>query len=179
MSAIENNKIQLKIKKWYCIDEKSYELIISQAEKRFDDLTLESESITNKSIKNSVFLFALIGYFINVISQNSVYNISHIYLFTCSVFIFLNCLCLFKLIFPKEIRFKGISPETLIPDSINDEENKGYDYKIILFSASSIIQDNIDKMKKNNDSRIENYKYSIYLLLINIIILSYSIKYII
>lgn len=103
--------------KWYNVNKDAYKFIFEQAEKKLNDILLESESITDKSIKMVTAVVAMFTFFVGFLIQKHVplgYNSVFIGLFI------INVSAIIYLIFPKEVKGRGLAPKILIPLKLDD-----------------------------------------------------------
>lgn len=141
-------------KKWYNVDTASYKLVFEQAEKKMEDVLSESESITNKSIKMVATVAAMFAFFVGfLIKKNIPIGYNSIFI---AVFI-VNVTGILFLVFPKEVRGRGLSPKKLLPTNLDNEEDKNYQEQMIYYSGIVILQDNIDFMINKNTNRANWY----------------------
>lgn len=141
-------------KKWYKIDIAAYKFVFEQAEKKMDDVLSESESITNKSIRMVTAVATMFTFFIGVLIQKNIaigYNVIFIIVFI------VNVTGILFLIFPKEVRGRGVSPRILLPKNIDAEEDEIYQEQMIYYSGIVILQDNINFMVEKNTNRAKWY----------------------
>jgi hypothetical protein len=149
-----DNKWRPDFKEWYKVNKEAYRIVFEQAEKKMDDVISESESITNKSIKMVVAVTSMFAFFIGFLVQKKIpigYN---------SVFFILlviNVTGILFLIFPKEVRGRGLSPKILLPKNLDSEGDIKYQEEMIYYSGIVIIQDNIDFMIEKNSIRAKWY----------------------
>ena len=141
-------------RKWYDVNKDAYKLVFEQAEKKMEDVLCESESITNKSIKIVAAVTAMFAFFVGFLIQRNIsigFNSIFIVVFVA------NVTGILFLIFPKEIRGRGVSPKNLLPKNLDDEDDKEYQEQMIYYSGVVILQDNIDFMIEKNTSRSKWY----------------------
>jgi len=141
-------------KRWYDVNKEAYKLVFEQAEKKMEDVLSESESITNKSIKMVSAVAAMFAFFVGFLVQQNMaigYNAIFIIVFV------VNVTGILFLIFPKEVRGRGVSPQKLLPQNLDAEDDKNYQEQMIYYSGIVILQDNIDFMNKKNTSRAKWY----------------------
>jgi hypothetical protein len=141
-------------KEWYKIDITAYKFVFEQAEKKMDDVLSESESITNKSIKMITAVATMFAFFVGVLIQKNIaigYNAVFIIVFI------VNVTGILFLIFPKEVRGRGVPPKILLPKNLDAEEDESYQEKMIYYSGIVILQDNIDFMIEKNANRAKWY----------------------
>lgn len=141
-------------KKWYNINKDSYKLIFEQAEKKMEEVISESESITNKSIKIVAAISAMFAFFVGFLIQK---NIPAGYSSVFIIVFIINVTGVLFLIFPKEVRGRGIAPKILIPKNFDADDDKDYQEHMIYYSGIIILQNNIDFMIKKNTSRAKWY----------------------
>lgn len=156
--------MNFKIEKWHDIPEACYKLMYGLAKERFEEYASESEVMTTRSIK----MLTSIVVVISIVIGDSIKN-----LHVCYISIILTALLilsaiefylLFKLISPKLIKYRGLSPEMSVPEYISDEENKTCKIQLTYYSVLKTLQSNIDSMTVSNTNRIEKYKISLKLL---------------
>lgn len=143
--------------KWYNVDKEAYKFIFDQAEKRFEDISSESESITNKSIKMLTAVVAMFAFFVGFVLQKKM-PIGNYAIFI-GLFV-VNVVGILFLIFPKEGKQRGIPPKTLIPSKL-DTEVKEHQGEMLYYSAIVILQENIRFMLDRNKSRGKLYLISL------------------
>ena len=149
-----DNKWYPDFKKWYDVNKESYKIVFEQAEKRMEDVLSESESITNKSIKMIAAVAAMFAFFVGFLVQKNIpigYNSIFIVVFVA------NVTGILFLIFPKEVRSRGVSPQKLLPKNLDAEDDKNYQEQMIYYSGIVILQDNIDFMIEKNTNRARWY----------------------
>ena len=140
--------------KWYNVNKDAYKFIFEQAEKKLNDVLSESESITDKSIKMVTAVVAMFAFFVGFLIQK------HIPLGYNSIFIVLfiiNVSGIIYLIFPKEVKGRGLAPKILIPPKLDDREDKEFQSEMLYYRAITTIQDNIDFMRNKNYCRANVY----------------------
>ena len=140
--------------KWYNVNKEAYKFIFEQAEKKLNDVLSESESITDKSIKMATAVVAMFAFFVGFLIQKKVpigYNSTFIFLFVVDV-----CAIIY-LIFPKEVRGRGLAPKILIPPKLDDKEDKDFQSEMLYYRAITTLQDNIDFMRNKNSCRANVY----------------------
>ena len=153
-----DNKWKPDFYKWYSVNQDAYKFIFEQAEKRLEDIFSESESITNKSIKMVTAVVAMFAFFIGFLIEKQIplgYNSIFIGLFI------LDVSAIVYLIFPKEVKSRGLAPKILIPSKLDDEDDKDFQIEMLYYSAIVILQDNIDFMLVNNSFRAKVYLASL------------------
>lgn len=139
-----------KVKDWNDILEEwdtfpidAYKLMFSEVKENFEERSSDSESITNKSIKilalSSSFLVGLLGY----TSSQDIY-LCLLCLFCLAIPYFIILLLSIKLMFPKNIQFRGTLPSDIM---VNVYDNKEYEES--------------DKEKLLYYNTIKQYQYSI------------------
>ncbi len=149
-----DNKWKPDFKKWYDVDKNAYKLVFEQAEKKMEDVLSESESITNKSIKMVAAVATMFAFFVGFLVQKNIsigYNSIFIIVFIA------NVTGILFLIFPKEVKGRGVSPKKLLPNNLDAEDDKNYQEQMIYYSGVDILQDNIDFMIEKNTSRAKWY----------------------
>lgn len=171
----ESNAIQWKPdfeRNWSKINLDTYGFIIKQAEKNFDELISESESITNKSIKILTFNSILFSFFFSYSKQFNHYTSYRIEL-VMPLILFLGVVFIvMKLMFPKRIRFKGFSPKDLLSDASNlDSEDESFHLQILYYITIVKLEDNILVMKAINTCRAKLYKISIIMSVVQLILM--------
>ena len=145
------------IKNWEKIPLESYKLILSQSKERFEEFASDSESITNKSIKMlglSVLLgSAIIGYGLTI---NKFVFVLFILLYS------IDFLLIIELIFPKEVIYRGASPQLINWQDFDEKENTSDD-KIALTYFQEIVRtgDSIERMHQYNSIRQKKYRKAI------------------
>ena len=158
--------------KWYNVNKDSYKFIFEQAEKRLEDILSESESITNKSIKMATAVVAMFAFFIGFLIQKSIplgYNSIFIGLFI------INVSAIVYLIFPKEVKLRGLTPKILIPSNLDADEDKDVQAEMLYYSAIRLLQDNIDFMLDKNSFRAKVYLASLIMCLFLFVVGTISI----
>lgn len=158
--------------KWYNVNKECYKFIFEQAEKRLEDILSESESITNKSIKMATAIVAMFAFFIGFIIQKSIqigYNSIFIGLFIINVSVIVY------LIFPKDVKFRGLTPQILIPSKLDADEDKEFQIEMLYYSAIRLLQDNIDFMLDKNSFRAKVYLVSLIMCLFLFVVGTISI----
>ena len=171
MSA--DNKWQPDFKKWYNVNKDTYKILFEQGEKKMEDVLSESESITNKSIKMIIAVTAMFTFFVGFLIQKNIpigYNAIFILVFV------LNVTGILFLIFPKEVRGRGLSPKILLPKNIDDEDDKEFQEQIVYYSGIIILQDNIDFMIEKNTKRATWY---LAMLIVTLVLLVSGATYIV
>jgi hypothetical protein len=149
-----DNKWKPDFKKWYEVNKDAYKIVFEQAEKKMEDVLSESESITNKSIKMVAAVAAMFAFFVGFLVQKNIpvgYNAVFIIVFI------VNVTGILFLIFPKEVRGRGVSPKKLLPKNLDAEDDKNFQEQMIYYSGIVILQDNIDFMIDKNTSRAKWY----------------------
>lgn len=158
--------------KWYNVNKDSYVFIFEQAEKRLEDILSESESITNKSIKMVTAVVAMFAFYIGFLIQKNIpiaYNSIFIGLFI------INVSAIVYLIFPKEVKCRGVAPKILIPSKLDSEDDKEFQVEMLYYSGITILQDNIDYMLDKNSFRAKIYLASLLLALFQFVLGTISI----
>ena len=153
---MSKNKWLPDFNKWYQIDKDAYKLIFQQAEKKLEDVLSESESLTDKSIKMVMAVVAMFAFFLGFIIQQHIplgYNSIFIVLFLLNVF------GIIFLIFPKEVKRRGFSPQVFIPNNLDNEEDKGFQEEILYYNGIVLLQENIEFMRDKNNYRARIYLY--------------------
>ena len=156
---------------WDKIPIETYKFIFDRSEKRFDDILLDSEVVTERSIKLLSAVVLSISYFIAL--KN--YNICHPIIFLVSILYFINIILLLILIFPRNLVSKGASPKELfhrgIETSKNSENYSENEKKIIPYYYEILrLQKSIDINRKSNKRRYKLFVTSIILSAITLIV---------
>jgi hypothetical protein len=152
--------------KWYKIDKEAYKIIFEQAQKRFEDVMGESESVTDKSIKMISILSGILGVLIGVYFNQKV---THIPFWLKGGIILLaaaEAFLLFNLIAPKQNRNRGMTPEFSIPKDLDNDEDQKMQAELVYFQSIILLQDNIDFMIEKNKKRAQCYKLALVIFLI-------------
>lgn len=162
----ERNSIQWKPdfeKNWSKIDLDSYRFIIQQAEKNFDEIISESESITNKSIKILTFNSILFSFYFSYLTKLNNYSLNGIELVIPLILFLVIVFIVLKLMFPKCIRLKGFSPKDLLSNASNLDsiEDENFQLHILYYITIVKLENNIFFMKTMNTFRAKFYKKSI------------------
>lgn len=158
-----DDKWKPDFKKWYDVNKDAYKLVFEQAAKKLDDVLSESESITNKSIKIITVVAAMFAFFVGFLIKKNIpigYNVIFIVIFI------VNVTGTLFLIFPKEVRGRGIPPQKLLPKNLDAEDDRNYQEQMIYYSAIVILQDNIDFMIEKNTNRANWYLASLIVTLV-------------
>lgn len=154
--------------KWYDIEIEAYKIIYDNAKDKFEDVISESESITNKSFK-IISAAAIVAVF--SFNQLNRY-IAKYWLFPLEIILailFISIgLILMGLLFPKEIRGRGIRPTISIPAELSNGLNTKIQDKMVYYNIISIIQENIEIMIHKNTQRAIYYGYSMRIFFITI-----------
>lgn len=156
-AKMKNEMWKPNVKDWEKIPLESYKLILSQTKEQFEECASESESITNKSIKLLGFLVLLgsgiIGYGL---------TLNKCFLLIFILFYAMDFYLILKLVFPKNVIFRGTRPQIINWQDFDEKENTNAD-KIALTYYQEIIRtgDSIDKMMNYNSIRHNRYKVSI------------------
>ncbi|GAA3962746.1 hypothetical protein [Mucilaginibacter dorajii] len=155
--------------KWYKVKKESYQLVYELAKERFAEVSSESESITDKSIKMLTALVSLFGFFIGFIFKQHANN-----WFICVLIpiVSWDIYCLYKLLTPKESRLRGLPPSESIPMNLDSEEDQDYQLELVYYQVIVHYQNNISIMKAKNEARIVNYKLAIKLFLLILALIS-------
>ena len=155
--------------KWYKINKESYQLIYALAKERFEEVSSESESITDKAIKMLTAVVSLFGFFIGfVFKQHS----NHWFIYILTPLVAADIYYLYHLLTPKESRLRGLPPSESIPRDLDNDEDKEFQTELVYYQAIVHYQNNISIMAKKNEGRIINYKIAIKLFLLILIIIS-------
>jgi len=155
--------------KWYKVNKESYKLIYELAKERFEEVSSESESITDKAIKMLTAVVSVFGFFIGFIFKQ---HSSHWFIFVLIPLVATDIYYLYHLLTPKESRLRGLPPSESIPRNLDSEEDQEVQTEMVYYQAIVHYQNNISIMKKKNESRIVNYKIAIKLFLVILIIIS-------
>lgn len=159
--------------KWYNVETGAYKIVFEQAEKKMEDVLSESESITNKAIKMITAVAAMFAFFVGFLIQKNIpigYNVIFIIVFI------VNVTGILFLIFPKEVRGRGVSPKKLLPEKLDNEDDKGFQEQMIYYSGIVILQDNIDCMIGKNTTRA---KWYLVWLIVTLVLLVSGVTYIV
>jgi hypothetical protein len=154
------------VKHWHKVPIDTYKFIYDEAKVRLEEQLSESESITNKSIKMLTAAGALFGFFIGFLLKDT---INWYYLTGYGLFYLIELFLLYKLIAPKDVRWRGLSPEKSFQENLDSSEDAGYQTQITYYTAIGIIQSNISFMAAKNKGRLDDYKNAMILLLALII----------
>jgi putative Mn2+ efflux pump MntP len=143
--------------KWFEIDEEVYKAVLASAKERFEDVSSESESITNKAIAMIALVPAFGGYILARLVDNTHYLI----IVAAVVLIIIEAVLLYKLIKPKTVRRRGIAPEASIHKDLNESDNSEFQIELTYFTAISVIADNTAVMTSLNEERIKYYGWAV------------------
>lgn len=174
MEELKENKLASKISKWYNVDVEAYKIFHELAKEKFEDVSQESESITNKSFKMIGALAAFTGFLIGVISTaNFIEGKNFIIVVSTILIIISDAILLYLLVVPKGIIQRGISPELSIVKDFDSPDDKEYQVQLAYYTAISLLQDNIDIMRGRNKNRINLYRWSLNVSLLLILFIAY------
>lgn len=155
--------------KWYNVNKESYKLIYELAKERFEEVSSESESITDKAIKMLTAVVSLFGFFIGfALKQQSNYW----FIYVLIPLVVADIYYLYHLLTPKESRLRGLPPSESIPKDLDNKEDQEFQTELVYYQIIVHYQNNISIMKKKNEDRIINYKIAIKLSLLILSIMS-------
>lgn len=150
------------INKWYNVDVKAYEIAYGLAKERFDDISKESESITDKSIKITSGILIITAFYISIIINKEAFLKEHAWLLLLPALGVVGILIfMIMLILPKKVISRGLSPLLSFQHDFDNSEDINHQEKLIYFQSLSVLQYNIDYMTKRNKKRAIKYKWAI------------------
>jgi hypothetical protein len=139
------------VKDWEKIPIEAYELLFNQAKDRFDDVSSESVSITEKSINlTKLAVLAISGF----VGYNFKINPGAGWIVFLTFIFLIDMFLLVKLMFPKGVIFKGSPPKEMFRDYL-DNPNYTQDEKVLIVYYHELrrYQESIDKMNRKNEQR--------------------------
>jgi hypothetical protein len=144
------------LKDYNKISSAAYKIIYEQAIQRFEECASESESITNKSITIFTSMIA-VGVFFTGFSVTNKLHLSTLQLTLLLVAFMVDLIFLFRLMMPRAIYHRGIMPETLFPEKL-DEDPLWEQESVVYYTAICIFQKKIEDFYLKLNKRIKLYK---------------------
>lgn len=161
-NEIAKAKINKKIERWYNVRLETYIIIYELAKQRFDDIISEVESVTEKTIKMITGLLTIVGFFAGYLINKPILIERNIMLLIISGgLIIIELILLVVVVLPKKVKGKGMSPQFSIVQGLDREEDKSVQQELTYYNAIVALQENIDFMLANNNTRVYIYRITI------------------
>jgi predicted PurR-regulated permease PerM len=167
---------QSEIRDWEKVDDKIYEFVMNESEKKTKDVIEDSEKITNRAYNLINILVILIGvivsYIIKSISDNKAHEPLTILSFILLIPILICFYKCYKLVSKRIICRNGTDPkEILISKYIERENYDGNDkYKRLVLFAIEQNQEKISLIEENNSIRVNKYQSVLQILFYSFIV---------
>jgi len=146
-----------KIKDWTAIEVVEYQFIFEQAEKRFEDVISENESITNKAIKIATAIMVMTGFCIGLLSGDFSHNYQKLF-YATALLVLINLVLIILIMLPKKSYNRGLLPSVSTNDEFDNSDDKGHYLKKLYYNSIGVLEDNIVGQIENNANRISLYR---------------------
>jgi hypothetical protein len=148
---------------WEKISVDTYKFVLDQAKERLDEIIEESQTITKRGMSILLsYIAALSGLLGYAFSEKSKITHGNGWIICFSVCIAVLSTyaftLLFRLIYPKEVFYKGSHPKDIFYQDVFENLSSEEGYKNVLYSEIERIQDKILKMVKSNVERSIQYR---------------------
>jgi hypothetical protein len=147
---------------WEKIAVDAYRFILDQAKERLNEVIEESHAITKRGmtilLSHIAALSGILGYLFSDKSKIHHENVFTIIFACCIALLSIYAFSLlFRLIYPKDIFYKGSPPKEIFSKEAFDGLSEMEGLKSVLFDEVVRMQDKIERMEKSNTQRIALY----------------------